>query len=48
MRRGSEVCGKALVLTLGRDKSLVLRRGRPVYESYLAVVECEVCEVVGV
>jgi hypothetical protein len=48
VRSGSEVWGRALVLALGRVRSLVLRRGRPVYESYLTVLAWEEAEVVGV
>jgi hypothetical protein len=49
VRIGSEVCGSALVLVLvvGLVRSFVLRRGRPVYESNLGLLEREDVAVLG-
>jgi hypothetical protein len=43
VRIGSVVVGKAVELELAGLSSLVLRRGRPVYGSYLRLLERE-CE----
>jgi hypothetical protein len=50
VRSGSVVVGRAVELELAGLSSLVLRRGRPVYGSYLRLLvrECEEEVVVGV